>query len=427
MNKFTVAFVIGSVLVNFQLTGASPIRKPLADSEGQLLVERFFAGTEFNTGDWGNDISLLLPFQWLSENNEKFALFSMAEHKRTHEADWFVEHIVDGRLRHCEYKFSPETDIEFLPHELYEVLYSNDKKCLCYHNERMRGSDAETDGVGFIENFTWNELSVSTNGCPQKIIRKGWPEVLFADKAFKSIRSVVPHRFRGPKAEIVKEKDAICKRLGEYAATQDGWRMGAAQKESLVARHCRFVTETHKPSTVSAVYVVACDANYDGICDAYVTSDVEKAGGDKYGWNLYLGTVSGFALQNAPIKISAKQTEDLYIEADVVATKDAFFRVDRLQMPAYVMVLSELDGHLESWSYVYHESAVKTFRSKKEFAGADFYSCLNGGKSGVSSIRDLFLSHYTLVNAERLLCETVTVRTSRSITNVGSLEMKGKP
>ena len=70
MNKFTVAFVIGSVLVNFQLTGASPIRKPLADSEGQLLVERFFAGTEFNTGDWGNDISLLLPFQWLSENNE---------------------------------------------------------------------------------------------------------------------------------------------------------------------------------------------------------------------------------------------------------------------------------------------------------------------------------------------------------------------
>ena len=379
MNKFTVAFVIGSVLVNFQLTGASPIRKPLADSEGQLLVERFFAGTEFNTGDWGNDISLLLPFQWLSENNEKFALFSMAEHKRTHEADWFVEQIVDGRLRHCEYKFSPETDIEFLPHELYEVLYSNDKKCLCYHNERMRGSDAETDGVGFIENFTWNELSVSTNGCPQKIIRKGWPEVLF----------------------------------------------GAAQKESLVARHCRFVTETHKPSTVSAVYVVACDANYDGICDAYVTSDVEKAGGDKYGWNLYLGTVSGFALQNSPIKISAKQTEDLYIEADVVATKDAFFRVDRLQMPAYVIVLSELDGHLESWSYVYHESAVKAFRSKKGFAGADFYSCLNGGKSGVSSIRDLFFSHYTLVNAERLLCETVTVRTSRSINSVGSLDMKG--
>ena len=409
MDKFMVAFVIGIVLVNVESIGATPIRKSLADSEGQLLVERFFAGTEFNTGDWGNDISLLLPFQWLSENNEKFTLFSMAEHKRTHEADWFVEQIVDGCLRHRKYKYSLETDIEFLPRELYEIQYSSGKKCLCYHNERTSGSDAATDGVGFIENSIWNELDIGTNGCPQKTVRKGWPEALFADEAFQSVRSVVPLRFRGPKAEKVKEKDKIQERLDEHTATQNGWSLDVTQRELLVTKHFRFVTEEHRSKTVTALYIVACDVNHDGMCDAYVTSNVEGVDGGKYRWALYLRTAAGYSRQKEAIKISVKQTEDLYLEGDVVAAKDAFFRVDRLQMPAYVLVLSELDGHSESWSYMHHANPVRDFRRRNGFAKADYYSCLANGKSGVSSIRDLFLSYYTIVRAERLSCETVNV------------------
>ena len=408
MDKFVGALAIGMTCVNIQPTEAATIRMPLTDSEGQLLVERFFAGTEFNTGDWGNDISLLLPFKWNS-GKDQFTLFSMAEHVRTYEAHWPPYQIIERRLRYRKYEWTQERSVDFLPSELYEIQYSSGKKCLCYHNERTRGSDAKTDGVRFIEKSIWNELDIGTNGCPQKTVRKGWPEALFADEAFKSARSVVPFRFRGPKAEKVKEKDKILERLDEHAATQNGWSLDVTQRELLVTKHFRFVTEEHRSKTVTALYIVACDVNHDGMCDAYVTSNVENVGGGKYRWVLYLRTAAGYSRQKEAIKISVKQTEDLYLEGDVVAAKDAFFRVDRLQMPAYVLVLSELDGHPESWSYMHHENPVRDFRRRNGFAKADYYSCLANGKSGVSSIRDLFLSYYTIVRAERLSCETVNV------------------
>ncbi|MBP5227665.1 MAG: hypothetical protein J6336_09810, partial [Kiritimatiellae bacterium] len=59
MNKLAGVFVIGITFASNQLTEASTNRIPMSVSEGQSLVERFFAETEFNTGDWGNDISLL--------------------------------------------------------------------------------------------------------------------------------------------------------------------------------------------------------------------------------------------------------------------------------------------------------------------------------------------------------------------------------
>ena len=134
MNKLAGVFVIGIAFASNQLTEASTNRIPMSVSEGQSLVERFFAETEFNTGDWGNDISLLLPFKWVSAQDEKHTFFSMAEHKRTYEADWFVEQIVDGRLRYLKYKFSPETDVTFMPQELCEVQYSDGRQCLCYYS-----------------------------------------------------------------------------------------------------------------------------------------------------------------------------------------------------------------------------------------------------------------------------------------------------
>lgn len=410
MNKCMVAFAIGMAFVDIQPIEAATIRMPLTDSEGQLLVERFYAGTEFNTGDWGNDISLLLPFKWNSEKDQ-FTLFSMAEHVRTHEAHWPPYQIIEGRLRYRKYEWTREGSVDFLPRELYEIQYSSGKKCLCYHNERTRGSDAETAGVGFVENSIWNELDIGTNGCPKKTVRKGWPEALLADVAFKSARSVVPLRFRGPTACVVNEKDTIQKRLDEYAATQNGWSIDATQREALVARHCRLAAKEHNAEIITAVYILACDVNNDGICDAYATSDIEDVGDGKYRWALYLGTATGFSRQADAIKISANQTEDFYLETDVVATKDAFFRVDRVKMPTYVMVLSEFDGHPESWSYVHHENPVRDFRRRNGFAKADYYSCLGigGGTPGVSSIRDMFLSYYTLVNVERLQCETVAV------------------
>ena len=385
--------------------------EPLSPDRGHTLVKNAFRNAPFWTGAWSNDVSCLLPFQWSVPGKGTFTFFSAAEHKFYDGRAWEMDEIGAGRLLYCKHECSCAVNIWFMPEHLFEVEYSDGRKCLCYHNERMRGGDAETDGVGFVENLTWSELDVGTNGCPQKTIRNGWPEALFADGAFKSARSVVPFRFRGQKAEVVKEKDAIRKRLDENASTQNGWRMDATQRGALAAKHCRYAS--HNADAITIVHVIACDVNHDGMCDAYVTSDVESVDGGKHKWALYLGTASGFSRHLETIKVSEKQTEDLYFETDVTAAKDAFFRIDRVEMPAYVIVLSELDGHPESWSYVHHESPVKVFRSQKGFAGADFYSCLGCGKSGVSSIRDMFLSYYTLVNVERLPCESVVVSKSQ--------------
>ncbi len=127
MSKSIGILVIGVVFINIQPIEAATIRMSLTDSEGQLLVERFFAGTEFNTGDWGNDISLLLPFKWNS-GKDQFTLFSMAEHVRTYEAHWPPYQIIERRLRYRKYEWTQERSVDFLPSELYEIQYSSGKK-----------------------------------------------------------------------------------------------------------------------------------------------------------------------------------------------------------------------------------------------------------------------------------------------------------
>ena len=98
MYNFWKILAVMAITANVLPMMASLAMETLSASEGQSLVERFFAGQEFNTGDWGNDISFLLPFKWASNAAGGFTLFSMAEHVQTREAHWIPAQIVDGQL-----------------------------------------------------------------------------------------------------------------------------------------------------------------------------------------------------------------------------------------------------------------------------------------------------------------------------------------
>ena len=409
MRKPGIVVFVATAAVAMPMIAECVSYEPLSPDRGQALVKDAFRNVPFWTGAWGNDVSCLMPFQWNIPGIGIFTYFSAAEHRFSDGMTWEIDEIGSGKLLYCKHEWSHAVDIWFVPEHLFEVEYSCGKRILCYHNERMRGGDAETDGVGFIEDFTWNKLSVSTNGWPNKTFLKGWPTALFADKEFKSIHNVVPLKFRGAKAETMRDKDAICKRLDEYVGTQGGWSLDVSHKNQVVDKHRKYTFEHYKEKVVGFVYIVACDVNHDGICDAYVTSDVEAAGDDKYKWSLYLGTEAGLSRQTADEIFFANGTEKLYYETDVVVAKGDFFRVDRLNMPAYVMVLAKLNGLPESWSYMHHENPVWDFRQRNGFAKAEYYSCLANGKAGVSSIRDLFLSYCAIVRAERLPCETINV------------------
>lgn len=404
-----VSVLAASAIVMASMFAESVPQEPLSQDDGQALVKGAFRNVPFWTGAWGNDVSCILPMRWTVHGKGDFTYFSAAEHRTFDGMAWELNEISSGKLRPCKHEWSPAVDIWFTPEQLFEVECFNGKRFVCYHNERMRGSDATTAGIGFIENHKWNGLGVSTNGCPVKTLLAGWPESLFADAEFKSICSVVPFCFRGAEAETVHERGEIRKRLDECAAAQNAWTMTAAQKNLIADKHRRYVSENRKEGTVAFVHIVVCDANHDEICDAYATSDREAAENGKYRWSLYLGSASGFSRQEESARFSLNGTENLYCEANVVATKEDFFRVDRIKTPSYVMVLTGLDGHPESLSYVRHENPVRDFRRRTGFANAEYYSCLVKGNAGVSSIRDLFLSCRAMVRAERLQCETIDI------------------
>ena len=164
MSKSIGILVIGVVFINIQPIEAATIRIPLTDSEGQLLVERFFAGTEFNTGDWGNDISLLLPFKWNIGTNGQFTLFSMAEHVRTREAHWPAYQIVDGRLRYRAHEWVQERSVDFWPGELYELKFERGRTVLAYHNEQTsRVRQSTGDVIRIFTSSDWYPESVKVS------------------------------------------------------------------------------------------------------------------------------------------------------------------------------------------------------------------------------------------------------------------------
>ena len=415
LGRTLVAF---AVAVGIMPMMASSSREALPVSEGQPLVERFFDGEAFYTGDWGNDISLLLPFKWNCGTDGLFTLFSEAEHVGTREAHWPTYQIVDGRLLYRAHEWKQENSVDFWPSELYELQFTEGKSMLVYHNEQTCRVTCHTgDVIRIFTSSIWYELNIGTNGLPHKTVHGGWPEGIFADKTIKSVRSVVPHRFRGPKANPVKEKDRIQTRQDEAVVTQSYWNMDDQKKGVLIDMHRRHVAMAFPTNTVSVVYLIACDVNNDRICDAYMSSDVEKVGTGKFMWSLYLGDEHGYSRQKASVKFSVNRTEDIYFETDVVADKNDFFRIDRVNVPAYVMVLTELEGHPESWSYFHHDNFVRKFRKEKDMSNADYYGCLDNcpefGTPGISSIRDMFFSSYygfALVNAERLDCIEVKVK-----------------
>ena len=140
-------------------------------SDGQTLVERFFDGEEFNTGDWGNDISLLLPFKWNLGAGGYFTLFSMAEHVRTREAHWPPYQIVDGKLRYRAYAWTQESSIDFWPSELYELQLTEGRSVLVYHNEQTCRAKCHTgDMIRIFNSSVWYEIEIGTNGIPSKIV-----------------------------------------------------------------------------------------------------------------------------------------------------------------------------------------------------------------------------------------------------------------
>ena len=379
----------------------------LPESDGQRMVLKEFASCAFEKGAFDNDVSLLLPFCWTIPNKGVYTYFSAADQKYSDGISWEMMQIRDGELIHCEYRLNSGAGVWFQPFQLFEIVSSDGTSSFAFHNDHSK----KIGSYGAIVDVKWYDLSISTNGVPLKTQMHNGIDSLFANERVKVIRNVVPHRYRGAKAEMVKEPTREQKRLIDCKGR---WELSDIAKSRLADMHRKHV-ESIKPSmVVSNVYIVACDGNFDGEVDAYVSSDVEKESNTNFKWTLYVKDGNGlFARSEKTQSFQFDDIEIISIDSELYAAQDAFFMIDRIGVPSYVMPIIVENGKPELWSYAKHKGVVQSFRQKRGMGNADFSSCIDAGTMGVAkgitSLRDIFLMHSMLVSAKRLQSETIVV------------------
>ena len=136
--------------------------------------------------------------------------------------------------------------------------------------------------------------------------------------------------------------------------------------------------------------------------------------GRSFKWTLYVKDGNGlFARSEKTQSFQFDDIEIISIDSELYAAQDAFFMIDRIGVPSYVMPIIVENGKPELWSYAKHKGVVQSFRQKRGMGNADFSSCIDAGTMGVAkgitSLRDIFLMHSMLVSAKRLQSETIVV------------------
>ena len=199
------------------------------------------------------------------------------------------------------------------------------------------------------------------------------------------------------------------KRLSDCEKYQKHWKLTLDQKAILSRAYCEDSKRIKPTAVVSNVYAIVCDYNLDGICDAYVSSNVEKVDDRRYIWTSYLWDGVGFVRQTQKRTFVFDRIEQVNIDASVCASQDSFFKFDRIGIPSYVMPITIVDGRPELWDYANQENPVRRFRSKVGMSNVGFYCCLGADEHGIANLNDLFLMYSMLVCARRLPCETISI------------------
>lgn len=379
----------------------------LSSDDGRGMVRNEYVDCAFETGSFGNDVSMILPFCWTVPNAGVYTYFTAAEHRQTDGISWSLRRVEDGKLIPLSHPWTPETDVWFCPVQLFEVTSRDGQRGLFYHQERTRRvTRKDVDESVCLVDSTWYNLAVATNAIPKKTAINGGCRALFRLLGAVSIRNVMPHRYRGADALPVLEPSDSQKRL--LSGERQPWKMPEESKKRLAALHREHLAKIRPGVQVSKVYLVVGDGDFEGTCDAYVTSDAEAKDGRNYMWTLYVASGGQFVRSNRNVSQTFNRIETVFIDAEVCAPRDSFFRWDRIGMPSYIMPLTFVDGEVELWDYANHESCVKSFRRQTGFGNTGYGDCIGPSACGVAGLEDLFVGG-TLVRAECLPCETIEV------------------
>lgn len=379
--------------------------RPLVKGDGQIMVHREFSRCPFEKGSFGNEVSLLLPFSWTVKDKAAYTYFSAADQRYSDGISWEVRQILDGEMIVPEHGLTQGTDAWFLPSHLFEVKWDDGYSDVLYHHDNYGSASLKDGGEKiFLVNSIWYELSVETNGLPKKFIVDGGVRSFLKNNEVTGICNVIPHRYLGADAKVVREQSDSQKRL--EMCSRQAWSLSMVQKEQIAVLHREYVEKSHPGGVVTNVYIIAGDGNFDGACDAYVSTDLEKSGTKNYVWTLYLADRTRFSRAKEVCERTFGRIETVYVDAEVCASRDSFFRFDRIRMPSYIMPVVFDKGKIELWDYVSHDSGVRALRRQNGLSNAMFGDCISPSGMGVASLDDLFSGFAPLVRMNRIQCET---------------------
>lgn len=382
--------------------------RPLLESDGQIMVQREFMRCPFEKGAFGDDVSLLLPFCWVVQGKGSYVCFSAADQTYSDGVSWELRQVSDGKMIALEHEWTPETDLWFRPFQLFEVKWDGGRRTLLYHHDNYGYASRKDDEEKIaLANTVWYELKVGTNGVPKKVAVENGLRLLLKDNAVSEICNVIPHRYQGADAKVVRDHAEPQKRLEMYS--RQNWSLSATQKEQIAVLHRDYVKRNIPSGVVSNVYIVAGDGDLDGVCDAYVSTDAEKTCDGNYVWSLYVVEGTRFSRAKESVSRTFERIETVYVDAEVCTSKDSFFRLDRNGMPSYIMPVALNEGKIELWDYVKHESCVQAMRRQKGLSNAMFSDCISPSGCGVASFDDLFFGFAPLVRIKRIPCETFKI------------------
>ncbi|MBR4172645.1 MAG: hypothetical protein IKR48_13420 [Kiritimatiellae bacterium] len=371
--------------------------------QGESFVRSYYREYGFEKGCFDYARAAILPFAWRLGTGSLVSLISTPVDNDGPGAHWRFIELKRGDVRELE---MPSNGIYFAFSQVYGIALSDGRVMPAFYKERFR-RDRDKSLDTFIDGTTWYGLDVSPDGKPISYAISDDTPQLLARQDFRSIVHVLPFFYEGEKA-VVSNSGALGHLGMEATNFQQMCRrnLDKAMYRRLACRHAEWLRAKTRAKTATVFYFVLSDTNGDGVCDAYVSSNVEASSGDSYEWTLYLGGRGGeFSRQVNPLSFRAVN-EIIYIDQKVVASPRNFFRVSRHGIPPYVLPVVKGDsGVILSYPYLIHESVSQRYRKDK--GKVIFSDCVPFGQHGVGDIQDIFstISPNKVMRVDRLDCE----------------------
>ena len=193
--------------VSFGLGAYGMVKETISFQYGRELLLKDYQSNRFETGDWGNDIALMIPQVFNVKGKGWFVLRSTAEQTCSGVILWEIFGLGATEFKRDNDVCKSIGCLNVDPQNFYIVTDRLGNKRLCFYHFRDKRAAFHPKYEVWSYDVDWWELTAGEGRLENRHLFQGGIGSFFKEKDFKSIRLVEFHQYRGPKAEKVTYKD----------------------------------------------------------------------------------------------------------------------------------------------------------------------------------------------------------------------------